>query len=203
MKNDKRERILDAAEQLMSQMQNREISVNMIAKEAQIGKGSVYYYFESKEEIIEAVVERCYKRIILEFFSEMQTGSSAIDKIKLLFRSVVKEEFFGKQKNLIGSLHLHEDARLHNKMKIVAVQEFAPVLTALLQEGCSEGSIYTETPKESAEMIVAIITFFLDDSIFPADQESMYRKLKIFANVLDVNLQASPGSFDFLWRREA
>ena len=111
MKNDKRERILDAAEQLMSQMQNREISVNMIAKEAQIGKGSVYYYFESKEEIIEAVVERCYKRIILEFFSEMQTGSSAIDKIKLLFRSVVKEEFFGKQKNLIGSLHLHEDAR--------------------------------------------------------------------------------------------
>ncbi len=200
MKNDKQERILDAMEELMCCMPDKDISVNLIAEKAGIAKGSVYYYFKSKEDILNAVVSRCYKKAIHEFFNGIQTESSALEKIKLLFRSLIKKEFRNKEQNLILTLHLHEDLQLHNKMKMVAVQEIAPILTALLQEGCAEGSIQTDTPKESAEMIVAVITFFLDNTIFPTDDASMYQKLKIFSNVLDTSLHATPGSFDFLWK---
>lgn len=199
MKIDKRELILDAMEELMEKMPNKDISVSLIAQTAGIAKGGVYYYFSSKEELLDAVVERSYKKAIHEFFGELNSEETALKKIKLLFRSMLKSEFSDKQKNLILTLHLNEDIQLHNKMKMIAVREVSPILTALLHQGCAEGSIQIEYPNESAEMIVAVITFFLDNTVFPSDNDSMLRKLKIFATVLDTCLHAEPGSFDFLY----
>lgn len=200
MKIDKRELILDAMEELMEKMPNNDISVSLIAQTAGIAKGGVYYYFSSKEELLDAVVERCYKKAIHEFFGELNSEETALKKIKLLFRSLLKKEFSDKQKNLIRTLHLNEDVQLHNKMKMIAVREVSPILTALLHQGCAEGSIQIEYPTESAEMIVAVITFFLDNTVFPSDSDSMFRKLKIFSTVLDTCLHAEPGSFDFLYK---
>lgn len=199
MKIDKRELILDATEELMEKMPDKDISVSLITQTAGIAKGGVYYYFSSKEEILDAVVERSYKKAIREFFGELNSEESALNKIKLLFRSMLKSEFRDKQKNLILTLHLNEDIQLHNKMKMIAVKEVAPILTALLRQGCEEGSIQSEYPTESAEMIVAVITFFLDNKLFVSDSDAMYRKLKIFSEVLDTCLHAEPGSFDFLY----
>ncbi len=200
MKNDKKEQILQAMEKLMCVMPNKEISVNLIAKTAQMGKGSIYYYFESKEEILYAVIERCYKRAIHEYFKKINSEASAMEKIKLLFRSILKKEFHDNQKNLIYTLHLHDDLLLHNKMKLVAFQEISPILEELLIQGIDEGTVSTETPKESAEMIVSVLTFFLDNTVIPENDQSILKKLKIFSNVLDTCLHAEKGSFDFLWK---
>lgn len=85
-------------------------------------------------------------------------------------------------------------------MKYIAVQEISPILTDLLKQGIAEGSIETDTPKESAEMIVAVLTFFLDDTIFPEDPVNVKNKLKIFARVLETCLKTEDGSFDFLYQ---
>ena len=67
MKNqNKRELILDAMQELMSASCVSSISVQEIAQKAGIGKGSIYYYFSSKTEIIEAVIERSYSRVLDE-----------------------------------------------------------------------------------------------------------------------------------------
>jgi hypothetical protein len=112
---------------------------------------------------------------------------------------MIKQEFHDKKKNLILSLHLHENTLLHNKIKLVAIQEVSPILEELLKQGINENSIHTDTPKESAEMIVAVITFFLDSTVFSEKDESVQKRLKIFANVLETCLQTEKGSFDFLW----
>ncbi len=197
----KRELILNATEKLMCRMSGNEITISLIAKEAGIGKGSVYYYFDCKEQLFDEIITRSYKNAIHEFFSDLQTETSALAKIRLLFQTIVKPEFQDKQTNLIRKFNLQDNIQLHNKMKYIAVQEISPVLTALLQQGCAEGTIQTDTPKESAEMIVAVLTFFFDTTIFPDenDKESMQKKMKIFARVLDTCLHAAPGSFDFLW----
>lgn len=46
-------------------------------------------------------------------------------------------------------------------------------------------------------MIVAVLTFFLDDTIFPEDPVNVKNKLKIFARVLETCLKTEDGSFDF------
>ncbi len=202
MKSDKKELIFDAMEKLMSEVPYKDISVDVIAKKAGIGKGSIYYYFKSKDEILYSVIERCYRRAVHEYFETLHTSSenSALAKIKKLFQSVIKRDFSGNEKNMLITLHLHDDMTLHHKMKCAAIQEISPVLTELLKEGINEGSIKTDTPKESAEIIVAVLTFFLDDTVFPEDNNSMLIKLKILAGVLETCLKTEPGSFDFLYK---
>ncbi|MDD7178786.1 MAG: TetR/AcrR family transcriptional regulator, partial [Lachnospiraceae bacterium] len=45
----KSEKILDALQQLMEEKNIQHISVSDIATKAGIGKGSIYYYFSSKD----------------------------------------------------------------------------------------------------------------------------------------------------------
>lgn len=201
MKN-KSDIILNSAEELMCGMSNpaKDITVDMIAKNAGIGKGSIYYYFKSKEEIIDAVIERSYTLAIREYFGRADKQSGCIEKLKTLFRSMLTEEFRDSSKNVILPLHVQDDMALHYKMKITAIKTVSPILMEILAEGQAEGAIHTEAPKESAEMIVAMLTFLLDTSFFPTDNESMYRKLRLYANVLETCLKTEKGSFDFLFQ---
>lgn len=197
-KPDKRELILDALEELMLTVPFKEISVESIAQKANVGKGSVYYYFDSKDEILDSVIERSYRRAIREYLDNVSSEKTALGRIKQLFKSVLKKDFGDSRKNLIVTLHLHDDLVLHNKLKAIAVQELSPILTLLLEQGIDEGSIKAEYPKESAEIIVTVLTVFLDDA-FSQDITSIKKKLKIFANVLETCLETPKGSFDFLF----
>ena len=50
--------ILDAAEQLFSQLGYDGASMSMVAKEAQVPKANILYYFKSKDGLYESVIDR-------------------------------------------------------------------------------------------------------------------------------------------------
>lgn len=200
IKTDKTDIILNSAEELMCSTSDPDsITVDMIAKNARIGKGSIYYYFKSKNEIIDAVIERCYSHAIEEYFAVIKKSNNPLEKIKMLFRSIIREEFRDSSKNILISLHVQDNLVLHQKMIMTAIKSVSPILTKLLIECQRDGFIKTDAPNESAEMIVAMLTFLLDNSFFPSDNASMYRKLKLYARVLETCLQSPNGSFDFLF----
>lgn len=199
MKQDKRDLIYDALEALMCDVPFKEISVEAIAQKANVGKGSIYYYFDSKDEILDAVIERSFRRAVREYLDKIHYEQTALGRIKALFNSIIKKDFADSRRNLIVTLHLSDDLVLHNKLKEIAVQEISPILTVLLEQGVEEGSIKVEYPKESAEIIVTALTVFLDGS--KQDVGSTRKKLKIFAGVLETCLKTSKGSFDFLFEK--
>src|SRR5258708_13912156 len=59
----KRIAILDAALRLFSQYGYRRTSIDDIAREAEIAKGTVYLSFKSKEEIFRALAETLVERV--------------------------------------------------------------------------------------------------------------------------------------------
>lgn len=203
MKGNKIDIILNSAEKLMCTMEtpNRDMTVDMIAKNAGIGKGSIYYYFQSKEEIIDAVIERSYSNAIKEYFASTEDCISTYNKIKHLFVSMIRKEFQDNSHNIITSLHIHDDIVLHYKMMMIAIKTVSPILTQIFEEGIKDSSIHTEMPKESSEMIIAMLTFLLNKSFFPSDDESIYRKLKLYASVLETCLETGKGSFNFLFEK--
>lgn len=203
MKENKVEIILNSAEELMCNMEapNRDMTVDMIAKNAGIGKGSIYYYFQSKEEIIDAVIERSYTSAIKEYFASTDNCVSTYEKLKQLFASMIRKEFQDNNRNIITYLHVQDDIMLHYKLMMTAIKTVSPILTEILKDGMADGSIHTETPVESAEMVVAMLTFLLNRSFFPSDDASMYRKLKLYAHVLETCFETEKGSFSFLFTR--
>lgn len=200
MKQDKRDLIYDALEALMCDIPFKEISVEAIAQKANVGKGSIYYYFDSKDEILDAVIERSFRRAVREYLDKIHCERTALGRIKELFNSIIEKDFADSRRNLIVTLHLSDDLVLHNKLKEIAVQEISPILTVLLEQGVEEGSIKVEYPKESAEIIVTTLTVFLDGS--KQDVVSTKKKLKIFAGVLETCLKTPKGSFDFLFEKK-
>jgi AcrR family transcriptional regulator len=61
--DDPRPALLDAAERLLLRFGYRRMTVDDLAREAGIGKGTVYLLFDSKEEVALAVVNRWSERV--------------------------------------------------------------------------------------------------------------------------------------------
>lgn len=58
------ERILDAADRLLARFGYRKMTVDDLAKEAGIGKGTVYLSFESKSDVALAIIDRMVARLL-------------------------------------------------------------------------------------------------------------------------------------------
>ncbi|MCP3944268.1 MAG: TetR/AcrR family transcriptional regulator [Desulfobacteraceae bacterium] len=54
-KQERRRQILDASRQLLITLGLDAISINLIAKEAEIGVGTIYFHFKNKDEILAAI----------------------------------------------------------------------------------------------------------------------------------------------------
>ncbi|MCU0462066.1 MAG: TetR/AcrR family transcriptional regulator [Bacteroidales bacterium] len=81
-KEEFRKRVIITAGQIFSRYGFRKTTMDEIARELKMGKSSIYYYFESKEEIFEAVV--LYEANILrnELTTAIKSVESPVDKMK-------------------------------------------------------------------------------------------------------------------------
>jgi AcrR family transcriptional regulator len=81
-KEEFRRRVIISAGQIFSRYGFKKTTMDEIAKALKMGKSSIYYYFESKEEIFEAVV--LYEANILrnELTTAIKSVESPIDKMR-------------------------------------------------------------------------------------------------------------------------
>ena len=84
----KSEKILDALQQLLEEKSIQHISVSEIASKAGIGKGSIYYYFPSKDAIVDALIERNYAQPLQTAKNlASQTKVSSFTRMAMLFQA--------------------------------------------------------------------------------------------------------------------
>ena len=119
--NNKRERILDAMQELMRTASAQAISVSDIAQKAGIGKGSIYYYFPSKNNIIDAVIERSYSRV-LDAGRELAASShmDAFKKMEIIYNACLDSSTELRRQEAIGTFNeQQESAFIHQKFAII------------------------------------------------------------------------------------
>jgi len=81
-KEENRIRIIRSAGQIFSRYGFKKSTIGEIAKSVNMGKSSIYYYFESKEEIFEAVVFNEANILRNELTAAIKSVESPIDKMK-------------------------------------------------------------------------------------------------------------------------
>jgi len=89
----RKEEILFAAEKLFGRNGYNKTSVEAIIKEVGIAKGTLYYHFKSKQDILHALVENIANDIE-EYFKSIVASKKlpAIEKLKLMITSPKKKE---------------------------------------------------------------------------------------------------------------
>ena len=79
-RNDKRERLIDAADKLFHHQGVSNTTLANIAELADVPLGNVYYYFKSKDTIIVAVVEK-RKRELEGLFGEWEQSANVKERL--------------------------------------------------------------------------------------------------------------------------
>ncbi len=193
----KREIILDAMRVLFKEGKAGTASVSDIAKKAGIAKGGLYYYFRSKEEVLDALLEQEYADIIASCKAIVeQSKGSAISKLALLLRSYRSSYV---DLSLDEHLHLPQNAALHQKSLAQILHAMSQIISQIIEQGILDGDFACEYPLQYSEIIMSVFTFLLDPGIFPWTEEEMTRKMKALADMLEKGFGVENESFSFLY----
>ena len=82
---DKRERILEVAEELFLTNSIENTSVNQITRQAHVAKGTFYLYFEDKDELVFEIVNRFVDKTIIKALEKASTEDWLESFFKTLF----------------------------------------------------------------------------------------------------------------------
>lgn len=194
---DKRDLILNAMQKLLESDKGATCSVSDIAKTAGIGKGSIYYYFKSKEEIFDSLVEREYNQIIEKCkVLVSQSQADAIRKMALLFQSY---HSFVVSPSMDAYLHQQQNAAIHQKSLAKILSSLSPIVADIIRQGVEEKLFQCDYPQETAEIILSVNCFLYDQGIFTWTPEQMKSKAAALAAFLENGLSSAEGSFRFLY----
>lgn len=199
--NRKRDLILDAMQQLMHDVNIQTISVSDIAKEAGIGKGSIYYYFKSKEEILEAVIERSYSEAIeksKKLLSEERLD--ALTKMEIIFRTCRDSSLELTRQETDNYLELQQSALIHQQYIRMMLKHLRPILSDVIRQGNLEGSMNCRSPEEISEIVLIILTIKMDNHLTGDNQEQIQKTLDVFTFMLETSFQIERGRLDYLWQ---
>ena len=113
---------------------------------------------------------------------------------KLIEKGRIAEE----QPEMLNQLHKPENEAMHVKLLAVTLIKQAPLYAKIIQQGCDEGIFQTDNPLECAEFILAAVQFLTDVGIYPWSKEELSRRYRVFPKLIEQQLKASAGSFNFI-----
>lgn len=196
---DKRELIIKAMYQLLLEDKGASCSVSDIAKAAGIGKGSIYYYFKSKEEIFDAVVEQSYREKIKHCNKAIENDQfNALDRFELLFIEYGK---YIVEPSIDAYLHQPRNASIHQKSLAQILILLSPTVADIFQQGVRENLFICENPMETAELFLSSFCFLFDPGIFIWSNDQIVKKIKTLSELFEKGLSAPKGSFQFLYKK--
>ena len=196
----KYDKILDALQSLLEHKTLQNISVSEIAQTAGIGKGSIYYYFPSKDAILDALVKRNYESPIQTAKTlSRQTDISSFTRMAMIFQAC-RNSSSAFRYHPSGTLETDAkgESFLHQKYMKHLISELKPELTEIIRQGIENGDIYFDQPAALAEIALIVLTVKLDNTLIPSTEEEIEDTIRGLISLLEKGTENPPGSLNFL-----
>ena len=192
--------ILDALQKILLRKNIQSVSVSEIAQEAGIGKGSVYYYFPSKDAIYEALIERNYEKPLETARNlAVQTDVSPFTRMAMLFQACRNSSAEFLRKESSSNLpSVQERAYVHQKYLTHLVQSLKPWLTSIIRQGIERGEIHFDQPDALAEIVLIVLSVKLDNTLVPSSKEEIEGTIGGLVKLLEQGTGNPSGSLNFL-----
>lgn len=180
---ERRNEILDAADELFAQKGFDGTSTNDILEKVGIARGTLYHHFKSKEDIMDALIDR-YSDGLLDA-AQVIAADKTIPVVERVIRVVMALNLSGgSSKEIMEHIHKPQNALMHQKIQKVIINRVPLILTGIIREGIEQGMFSTPFPYECMEMVVIYAnTVFDDDMITLTNEERGTRMLAFVCNV--------------------
>lgn len=196
----KYDQILDALQSLLEDKDIGKISVSEIARTAGIGKGSIYYYFPSKEAILEALIERNYETTLNTAKALAgQREVSPFMRMAMLFQACRNSsKAFLRQDTKISGISTKDMLLLHQKYLNYLITELKPELALIIEQGIENGDIQFDHPAALAEIVLIVLAIKLDNSLIPSSPSEIEDTITGLISLLEKGTENPAGSLSFL-----
>ena len=180
--------ILDATDRLLARFGYRKMTVEDIAAEAGIGKGSIYLHFSSKEEVVLSHIDRIVDRLRERLKEIADSDATAAERLRLmlltrvLFRFDSIQHYTQSLNDLLSVLRSSLLARRAQYFEAEA-QIFAEVLTA----GREKGEFSFDNEHATAHALLQATNGFLPYSLSTTElgaREEVEQRVADVANLM-------------------
>lgn len=161
-----REAILDATERLIARFGYRKMTIDDLAREVGIGKGSIYLHFTSKEEIalshIDRIIERLKRR--LERIATQDIGAESKIREMLVERVIFRFDSVQHYSEGLNELLSQLRAKLLERRKRYFEEE-AHLFAAVIEQGVASGEFLRHDALDAAHTLLLATNSLLPYSL--------------------------------------
>ncbi len=163
--DERRSEIIDTALSLFMTKGYENTSINFINEVIGISKGTFYYYFKSKVDLLDAIVDEKAKEMLVSLMQIVNDKKlNAIAKINQFFAESVniKAEMKDLVQMLIRVWMKDENLLIRHKMEKRNLLLIAPAIQAIIKQGIKEKSFHLDSSEGIAELILKLGTILND-----------------------------------------
>jgi AcrR family transcriptional regulator len=156
----RREAFLDVAQGLIQTKGYEAMSVQDVLDSLEASKGAFYHYFDSKQDLLEAVIDR---------FSDVTMASivpilddpdlPALRKLERALAGIARAK--AERKDLVLAVvevwNSDSNAIVREKLRRMAVNRLGPLLSIVIRQGIDEGVIVADSPDETATVLSSLM----------------------------------------------
>jgi Transcriptional regulator len=187
--------ILDAAEPLFYAKGYYETATSEIAKKMGVAEGTLYYYFKSKEEILEALINRHISAFMAEV-RPMVHSDEIVPPIKmnLIIQTIFRTIQYQEGRVLFGYLHNEKTLHLMEKVARQGKPILLPLLRIIIEEGVQQNYFHISN-LQAVQNIILGITQTLTDLIYEkAPDDLISCQSRLAAELIEKALGSQPGT---------
>lgn len=156
----RRNEILDEAQRLIESKGYEQMTIQDILDSLQISKGAFYHYFGSKQELLEAVLERIMdvvEQLLLPIVHDPHL--SALEKLQYFCATLARWKTTRRTflLALLRVWYTDDNALVRQKLHAANDKRTAPLLSAIIRQGIQEGVMSASYPDHIGEIVLSIM----------------------------------------------
>jgi len=192
---ERKNELINVATDLFMKKGYEETSVSDIVKKAKVAQGTFYYYFESKEQIIDAIVDRFQKEMLQ--LAEKLVDDKKLNSIEKFLKIVqFKMEISSDGREFWKYVLSNKNALLHIKFEKNLLPKFSKPLSRIIEQGVKEGFFDCKYPDFAALYILNVnISVGVGTDLYDKSVEEQKKLIFIVFDMIERILGAKPGLF--------
>ncbi|WP_433519609.1 TetR/AcrR family transcriptional regulator [Nonomuraea sp. CA-143628] len=156
----RRAQFLDAAELLLHTKGYERMSVQDVWSQVGASKGAFYHYFDSKQALVEAVMERMADQIAAAVAPlAADPDAPALEKLQSFFTGLGRWK--AQRRDLLVALlrvwQSDDNAVVRQKLRPGIADRIAPLLAGILEQGARETTLAVTHPDATGRVLVALV----------------------------------------------
>ncbi len=169
----RRRELISAAWEVFAEKGVAASTVSDIVKAAGVAQGTFYLYFDSKDEVVNALAEDIADRMVETVERDVADAEAgAVAKLLALRDAILAFAADRAGRELAEIFHRPENRAVHDRIEERITPRFAPLVEKIVRQGIAEGVFTAEDPRVASWFVFgglhALEVGFTDPNALPA-----------------------------------